>query len=598
MDTPSEHRQSIVEVFQNANVIVNGSSKMKRVTRALQWRQSFQNKEVCNGIVVGSEELNIIQIPNPEEAGIGTGGQVWPAAVVLTKYLERRFGTPDKQTSDSLTDKNVCELGSGTGIVSIGCSMLGAKSVTVTDQVDCFPLIEINCLRYFKAGSGHISEPPVSVRDDSIWYRYCRRFSSATDGKSQDVVLAGDMYIKTYEWGESIDYLRPNATSGATSAAAAADTQTEYAPFDLVLVSDCILPKLYPVEPLVESLQNLLAGITRQGKKPFALISYEHRPFPDYDPRDEFKHLATIHGLRVSIIPLAEHHEEYCCDDIEIWEVTRVDADDGVSSSQFDTSGEILEVVTFGDSRMEVEVQIRSARAEKTFKIFQEPSTVVGCYVWPSAVAVSRFLLSPEGKALISSSKAALVTGSRVVAVELGAGCGLCTLVMHYLGMHVVATDTADVVRLLQRNFMTHIESLIDRSAAPVSLAVNGTDVPLPGMLDQIDFDRRRVILHEFDWQKAEQEDGEASGVGALQAAIKVCRGKSSANPYPELLVCSDLLYATSAIAPLSAAISRIAGPNTTILLCNEMRTALDVFLSNYSSPLNPIYEVCQVSTL
>ena len=46
-------------------------------------------------------------------------------------------------------------------------------------------------------------------------------------GLSPDLVL-----IEEYNWGESTSHLSP--------------------PLDVVLVSDCILPKLYPIEPLVQ----------------------------------------------------------------------------------------------------------------------------------------------------------------------------------------------------------------------------------------------------------------------------------------------------------------------------------------------------------
>ena len=52
-----------------------------------------------------------------------------------------------------------------------------------------------------------------------------------------------------------------------------------------------------------------------------ALFSYEHRPFPEYDPRQEFKRLAFTYGLQVRVIPLQDHHPIYSCEDIELWEV-------------------------------------------------------------------------------------------------------------------------------------------------------------------------------------------------------------------------------------------------------------------------------------
>ena len=41
----------------------------------------------------------------------------------------------------------------------------------------------------------------------------------------------------TYDWGGDDDHLAP--------------------PFDVIIVSDCVLPKLYPIEPLVDAMKAL-----------------------------------------------------------------------------------------------------------------------------------------------------------------------------------------------------------------------------------------------------------------------------------------------------------------------------------------------------
>lgn len=87
--------------------------------------------------------------------------------------------------------------------------------------------------------------------------------------------------------------------------------------FDVILVSDCVLPKLYPIAPLVTAIDDLM------GTDSIAILSYEHRYFPDYDPRDKFRDLAKERGLTVRVIPLSEQDPVYSVDDIEIWEVQR-----------------------------------------------------------------------------------------------------------------------------------------------------------------------------------------------------------------------------------------------------------------------------------
>lgn len=102
--------------------------------------------------------------------------------------------------------------------------------------------------------------------------------------------------VKEYNWGESIDHLD--------------------APFDIILVSDCVLPKLYPIEILVAAVK----AVMHIGSKAF--FSYEHRIFPDYDPRSEFRRLLEKYELEMEVVPIEEHDEMYCFEDIEIWMVT------------------------------------------------------------------------------------------------------------------------------------------------------------------------------------------------------------------------------------------------------------------------------------
>lgn len=91
----------------------------------------------------------------------------------------------------------VCDIGSGTGCVGLVAACLGAE-VTITDQLCVFSLLKEN-------------------------------IEAAISGCN----LSSDRVIlKEYSWGEDTADLSP--------------------PFDMVLVSDCVLPKLYPIEPLVQ----------------------------------------------------------------------------------------------------------------------------------------------------------------------------------------------------------------------------------------------------------------------------------------------------------------------------------------------------------
>lgn len=90
----------------------------------------------------------------------------------------------------------MCDIGSGTGCTGIIAAALGAQEAALTDQTTVQALLQDNirlCGEQFTAGCVHFAE---------------------------------------FDWDASPSHLRP--------------------PFDLILVSDCVLPKLYPIEPLVK----------------------------------------------------------------------------------------------------------------------------------------------------------------------------------------------------------------------------------------------------------------------------------------------------------------------------------------------------------
>ncbi|TSK17806.1 Protein-lysine methyltransferase METTL21E [Bagarius yarrelli] len=68
------------------------------------------------------------------------GAVLWPSAMVLCHFLDTH------QEKYQLLDKNVIEIGAGTGLVTIVCSLLGAK-VTSTDLPDVLGNLRYNVSR-------------------------------------------------------------------------------------------------------------------------------------------------------------------------------------------------------------------------------------------------------------------------------------------------------------------------------------------------------------------------------------------------------------------------------------------------------------------
>ncbi|KAM6943573.1 methyltransferase like 21e [Xenentodon cancila] len=108
------------------------------------------------------------------------GAVLWPSAMVLCHFLETNR---DKY---NLTDKNVIELGAGTGLVTIVSSLLGAK-VTSTDLPDVLGNLRYNVKRNTKDRCKYI--PLVT---ELTWGQELdQRFPCATH--RFDYILAADV---------------------------------------------------------------------------------------------------------------------------------------------------------------------------------------------------------------------------------------------------------------------------------------------------------------------------------------------------------------------------------------------------------------------
>ena len=210
--------------------------------------------------------VTVAQVMAGEEAGIGTGTTVWDASTVLVRYLQH-CGIP-------LAGSRVVDLGSGTGVTGFAAAALGAK-VTVTDQSQVLFLLRQNLEA--NEGSGAVPLGSVSVAE--------------------------------FSWGEDCSHLL---------------TQS---PPDIVLACECIVPRLYPIEPLVAAIDDL------SGPSTVTFVAYEHRERA-FSPQQKFAELAKARGLLVCSIPQEAMDPVYRAEDIEIWRISRESSTDGSASAE------------------------------------------------------------------------------------------------------------------------------------------------------------------------------------------------------------------------------------------------------------------------
>lgn len=97
----------------------------------------------------------------------------------------------------------------------------------------------------------------------------------------------------------------------------------------------------------------------------------------------EFERLAKMHGMKVRVVPLSEHHDCYSAEDIEIWEVTR--ARNSGEHPDVDASVNGVAVYNWGNVAS-VDVSINDV----AISVRQDLGGVIGSIVWPSSVIAAR----------------------------------------------------------------------------------------------------------------------------------------------------------------------------------------------------------------
>ncbi|CAG5857602.1 unnamed protein product [Menidia menidia] len=125
------------------------------------------------------------------------GAVLWPSAMVLCHFLETN------QDKYNLADKNVIELGAGTGLVTIVSSLLGAK-VTSTDLPDVLGNLRYNVMRNIKDRCKYIPQ----ITELTWGQELDQRFPRATH--HFDYILAADVvYAHPYleELMDTFDHL-------------------------------------------------------------------------------------------------------------------------------------------------------------------------------------------------------------------------------------------------------------------------------------------------------------------------------------------------------------------------------------------------------
>ncbi|XP_012711461.2 methyltransferase like 21e [Fundulus heteroclitus] len=166
-------------------------AELAKAIMSRAFHPSLIGPESWEGYVFSDQEIRI------KESTDLYGAMLWPSAMVPCHFLETN------QDKYNLADKNVIELGAGTGLVTVVSSLLGAK-VTSTDLPDVLGNLQYNVTRNTKGRCKYI--PLVT---ELIWGQdVAERFPCATH--RFDYILAADVvYGHPYldELMDTFDYL-------------------------------------------------------------------------------------------------------------------------------------------------------------------------------------------------------------------------------------------------------------------------------------------------------------------------------------------------------------------------------------------------------
>lgn len=77
-----------------------------------------------------------------QDLSLGIGGSVWDCALVYLKYLEKNFESLKKKYA--ISEANILELGTGTGICGIACLTFQPKKLVMTDKKEIVSLAAKN----------------------------------------------------------------------------------------------------------------------------------------------------------------------------------------------------------------------------------------------------------------------------------------------------------------------------------------------------------------------------------------------------------------------------------------------------------------------
>jgi predicted nicotinamide N-methyase len=133
----------------------------------------------------------------------GYAGEVWDAALVLSYFLISQKGTE----LINCKNKTILEIGSGTGIVGLVTSYLGAKKLYLTDKEECLNMLKIN----YEENKLNINNSEIVIT--SLNWKDKDTYSNIKD--YCDIIIGSDIIWRTEDFVDIVQLLDTVSLSGS-----------------------------------------------------------------------------------------------------------------------------------------------------------------------------------------------------------------------------------------------------------------------------------------------------------------------------------------------------------------------------------------------
>ncbi|XP_077094130.1 uncharacterized protein mettl21ca isoform X2 [Siphateles boraxobius] len=447
------------ETDESLNIGKDHTDEVEARVRRASWEPSVLSSIGKEILHFAGHEINIW------ESLDSYGSVIWPGALALCHYLESNRATVD------VLDKAVLEIGSGTGLVSIVASLLGAW-VTATDLPEILGNLRCNLSRNTRGRCRYTPQ----VAELSWGYELDKTFPHSV--YRYDYILAADVVYHHDFLAELLVTMR-HFCQPRTTLIWANKTR-----FDSDLVFEENFKKTFNTNLLADNGEVKIYSATTRDERALVMSKQIEGVAKKQVDKNESKQDVTEEKVKLTEQKPVEQIQEYENKDIqrkpgyvdmENQEETLNLEDGNVNNNKEEEEEEDntdLETMVNGDGCSEMDSAFAEQKSEegstenekvKSFapeisyrplkEVYQflgqtitieESIDSYGATIWPAALALCRFLETPQGRQQIDLRDKSVL--------ELGAGTGLLSVVVTLLGAKLTATDLPEILSKLTCN--------------------------------------------------------------------------------------------------------------------------------------------------